>query len=255
MRPFRATIGLAFALAAAVAITACGGGNANGTNGRKIKPVPSVSCLDRARTVFVTGRAIKLGAKAASFGTILVDPKTGMWLIPGGTEICGSQVPMKMSPVGKSETFQAAFKPASGKITLHGDGLALFTDAVAGGTSYNNGYIAMFEAPSKIAIYRRESGNFQDISDSNPNPVPMTDGRWHTVRVVVTHTSNSRIDFAGYVDNVPAFTGHDSTSLFTRGIWGPVNRSFYSNATVNPKSFLVTPGAAPLGAAPSSSPT
>jgi hypothetical protein len=255
MRTFRAIVGSALALATAVAVAACGGGTNTNNNGRKIKPVPSLSCLDRARTILLTGRAVKLGSQAANFGTILLDPKTGMWLIPGGTEICGSQVPLKMSPVGKSETFQATFKPASGKITLHGYGLALFTDAVAGGTSYNNGYIAMFEAPSKIAIYRRESGNFQDISDSYPNPVPMTDGRWHTLRVVVKHTSNSRIDFAGYVDNVPAFIGHDSTRLFTRGIWGPVNRSFYSNATVNPKSFLVTPGAAPLGTAPSSSPT
>ena len=244
MRPIRATVGLALALATAVAVTACGGGNTGGTNGRKIKPVPSVSCLDRSRTLAPTAKTVKLGAKAANFGTILTDRKTGMWLIPDNTEICGSQVSMKMAAVGKSATFQAAFKPASGKITLHGYGLALFTDAVTGGSSYKNGYTIMFEAPSRVGIYRRENGDFHDISDNYPNPVPMTDGRWHTLRVVVTHTSADRIDFSGYVDNVPAFIGHDSTSLFTTGVWGPVNRSFYSNASVNPNSFSVTQGAA-----------
>jgi hypothetical protein len=259
MRAFRATVGLALALTAAVAVTACGGGKTNGTNGRKLKPVPSVSCLDHARTLAVTGRTVKLGAKAANFGAILVDRKTGMWLIPGGTEICGSQVSMKMSPVGKSATFQATLKPVSGKITLHGYGLALFTDAVAGGTVYKNGYTIMFEAPSRVAIYRRESGDFNTITDTYPNPVPMTDGGWHTLRVVVTHTTADRVDFSGYVDNVPAFTGHDSARLFTTGVWGPVNRSFYSTETVNPNSFSVTPGAAagsaPSSTAPSSKPT
>jgi hypothetical protein len=259
MRPFRATVGLALALAAAVAITACGGGANTNANGRKLKPVPSASCLSRARTLLVTGRTVKLGAKAANFGTIMVDPKTGMWLIPYATEICGSQVSMKMSPVGKSATFQATFKPVSGKITLHGYGLALFTDAVPGGTAYKNGYTIMFEAPRRCAIYRVESGEFHDISDGYPNPVPMTDGRWHTLRVVVTHTSANRIDFSAWVDGIKAFTAHDSIGLFTTGVWGPVDRSYFSSASINPNSFSVTPGvvagAAPSPAAPSSSPT
>ena len=241
MRTFRAIVGSALALATAVAVAACGGGTNTNNNGRKIKPVPSLSCLDRARTILLTGRAVKLGSQAANFGTILLDPKTGMWLIPGGTEICGSRVPLKMGPVGKSVTFRASFKPASGQITLHGYGLAIFTDAVAGGTTYKSGYTIMFEMRRRVAvIYRGDSGNFKDVGDTYPNPVPMTDGRWHTLRVVVTHTSNSRIDFAGYIDNLPAFTGHDSTGLFTSGVWGPVDRSYFSNASVNPTSFSVT---------------
>lgn len=184
--------------------------------------------------------ALHLAAwKAGTFTGISVDRKTKLWYLPAGTDIAVNGLPIRLDPVGTTVTLEASFKPAGGTVSLHGYGFKLLTDATMAKPYVKNGYMVVFEQPNHLDIYRQSSGSFVSLNDTSPS-VTMTDGKMHTLRLIVKRASASRVDFVTYVDGKKAATAHDPTGAYTSGTWGPTDLSLTSTALVYLKPFVTT---------------